>query len=492
MDSLPPTGSHNIQTAVIVNPSTSLPRELLLTIFVYHLLDVNTFTQASHNLSLVCREWKQITETPQIWLGIFYRTGISLPFRPPQNFHQAHSVLRAQIGDLLRNNLLSWNHNPFFKKTTYTIDFSKYPYIHFHENSYVVAHSQNEISIFPLSPDIPPEKTTSTATLFSSYTPQEVIPFSTPTECSRKITLSSNILYLRTTQGIIYCSLANGELLAFSIDHEEGDSPLFSLEALSEKERADLSLGDVFIKHTRVLVSDKWIVTTTGQLTKIFNKFTNGLISILKTHYIMRGLQIDRDKLYWTCSCPEKFNRLLCLDLNERKTEIFIRDLPWEISSLHIWGNRGFYLASIASEGQIQLSIESFDLHSSVLDRSYPIQIPGGHIPPHLIIINNLALLVHEGYPTNIPMFSGPNILECIDLQSGISCYLQQGYFIHLYSTSIFQDTILFTCNNRVVTMKFFAPLHEDVEMRSPMASLKRPLSLDLAALGESKRQRTE
>lgn len=465
MDSLAPFGSNEVHTTALVNPSTPLPREILLTIFVYYLRNVNTFTQASHDLSLVCREWKQINEMPEIWMGIFFRAGISMPYSAPQNSHQGHRVLRSQIGDFLKRNMLCC-HKPSFEEISFDCDFSKFQRVCFHEDSHCVTHTQNEIFIFSLSLNPSPPK---------------------------KIILSSNILSLCTTRGLIYCSLANGRVLAFSIDHAEGEAPLFSLEAFSEKELADPKLSfyliDIFTKQViDVLVDERWIITTTLLCTKVFDR-SKSTVTLIKTERGMRNLQINCSKLYWTHSYYGRSDRLLCLDLIEGKKEIIIRDLPSEISSLYIRGNRGFYLNAKISGTDILQSIESFDLHSSALDRSYPLHLLREYTPPQLIIVNNLAILVRKG--SDDETFVSPtDVLECIDLQSGTPLYLGENNNILPFSTSIFQETLLCTTEDKVVKMTFPPFLHEDAEMASPTTSFKRARLEELQR--EPKRKRTE
>lgn len=476
MDSLPPTGPSNAQTSVLVNRSTPLSRDLLSFIFEY-LGSVNTLHQAS----LVCREWELITKMPQFWRGIFSQAGIFIPLNPLRDFHHAHSlfhsVLEGQTGHILRKNMLSCQ-SPSFEEISLNIDFSKCSHVYFYKDSHVIAHNQKEILVSPLFP------------------PPNTLP--------KQYTFGEDILSLCTTEGVVYCCLNNGWVVAFSIDHGIGDNLIFSFEALSREEIRSHTFP---MSSVNILANDRWLITTTGSLTKQFDRLTGELIYTFVTSYIIRNPQIDNDKFYWTCSLPRDPTRLLYLDLNERTEKIVYRDLPSIISTLHICGNRAFYLAatipafffdSDSVKGNIQYIIKSFDLNSLELDLSYPMSMQEYHKSSHLIIVSNLAIVARRGFdPGNIyndnRNTTYPGVLECIDLQSGTCLYLTKNYSIHSFSTVFFQNTILFATDDKIVKMTFPLPPHEDVEVISPAPpSLKRLSPKEAQENKEHKKRRMQ
>lgn len=421
-----------------------LPPDIILFIFSNTLNDVNTCHETYHSLSLVSSQWKKFSETPLLWKSLFIQAAIPIPNNPAIHLFRN---LSFQIGSLFAHNARACE-NFATEEFNLNIDLSICNKVLFFEDSHLIAFNENRVFISP---------------------------FENPSDL-KTVTFPSKISSSCLLEKIVYCTFANGQIHAFSIDNP--DCGIFTIDAHVNEHKGNISI--------EVLANDTWLISVSKKKIKQWDRKTGTLIKAYDSpdDLCHSTVQIDVNKLYWNTFSIENGRDLHYLDLSDGTSDC-IRELENKISNFNAGHNRGAYIIEISPEEMDDSEEESsnnlyknyivtFDL-STLKFVYHPIKTAGFSTAPKMIFLKNLAILARDGYnPDKIysedMLIEDLDIVEVFDLKTDKYLHSIQKHMIHFTSTwsiATFQDTILYATNeNKVIKVIFPSTSESEVQNR--------------------------
>lgn len=415
------------------------PKEVLAQIFQSAV--IHQFRETV-TLSLVCKQWKEMIGSNNLWKTIFYNLGLPFPSSAmnglPGSAKQAQRAFAYATSERFLNQVRAC-HTPHVQKFNIGFNFANYGTIKFLENTYAIGHNEFEMCIFDLN-----------------------------TRDCIKVASPSEILSVCAVQDMIYYSLATGEICAYSLK----DSSLVVLhKVLLVDEHANIH-GSPVLNH--LLANDKWLISISYDSIKLLKRDTGTLVEMRDFTPQMRHFQIDCDRLYWTLFTYDETQALYGWDLNENRS--FKYELVTgqdTISNLSVHGSQCSFLQSFSvksdelSDESLQDSEDEVEKGSIVTvnlvtgeRKSHFIQIKGDSENRKLLTLNNIAILAREATDPYADDDSKNDIVEFIDLTNGKIMYAFQEHMVHdssgLWSLTAFQESMLLvTEDSKIVKFTF-------------------------------------
>lgn len=403
----------------------------LLTLLFSSCFDLHSFPRTAQTLSLVCREWKQIIDSPLLWKCIFERSGFSLPRNPQINLAQAFC---DQMQFHLVKKMRACT-TPLLQEINVPIQFNNYDDIQFIEDSHVFVYKDHVISICNLDH------------------PEKLIKIILPSPIS--------VISACTEDTMIYCCLENGEIHVCSSIDKPVSSLLIKNSFSEDQDTIDT-----------LLANNKWLIGCTGNVIKQWDMEKGTLVATHSRKNSIMHVQIDLNKLYWTEESSAGELYLYSLDLCKGTITTLSDNIESTAANIKICGNKCFYFAKALYDSEDASSdwdahseedqyspykLICLDMRTQDSEELYTINMSGSDLEPHLSVFNDLAIIAHDDrLEDNQP--SSP-ILKCIDLQQGKclhSLLFQEGNdFIEEFFISVFNNKILYVKEDKIVKMSF-------------------------------------